>query len=100
MNGLMREEETVREVVENAQLPDFVRGVQAEFDNDAAGDPAVWLFVTVSDDESESDKFEDHALAVLDTLRKAVLSSGIQRWPYIRFRSESEQAMLAEEEID
>ncbi|MBI3118971.1 MAG: hypothetical protein HYZ00_09820 [Candidatus Hydrogenedentes bacterium] len=98
MTKLETDEAVIRSAINKADLPESVLEVKTEFDADATGDPAVWLYVIVSDKEANSRKFSQSSLDILEKLREAVQQTGVDRWPYIRFRSESEQATLSEED--
>ena len=50
------------------------------------------------DDVAESAEFAERIKQVHWTIFEAVNESEIDRWPYIRFRAESEQAELDREE--
>ena len=68
------------------------------FGNDWAGDPAIFFWVTLTDEASKKDKLSQTTEAF-----KRVLSERIDfqnDWdliPYFNFRSESEQALLKDE---
>jgi len=68
------------------------------FGNDWAGDPAIFFWVTLSDDASTKDKLSQTTEGF-----KRVFSESIDfqnDWdliPYFNFRSESEQALLKDE---
>ena len=68
------------------------------FGNDWAGDPAIFFWVTLTDEASKKDKLSQTTEGF-----KRVLSERIDfqnDWdliPYFNFRSESEQALLKDE---
>jgi hypothetical protein len=74
-------------------FPEIVRDFVIKTGDDSTGDPAVWVWVILADRAAGSLAFE-----VLQEMRngvKAVLRRlKIDRYPYIRFRTESEQREL------
>jgi hypothetical protein len=95
--GAIREAEDIREAVKKASLPDTVRDLSYRLDVDASGAPAVWVWVVVDDAAASSRDFPAVAAGIRDAIRNALQEAGIDRWPYVRFRTRSEQAELAGE---
>jgi hypothetical protein len=74
------------------RLPDWVRELVFETGNDAVlGEPAIWIWVEVDDDAAAEDVFSENTRSVRDVLQPAVRKLAIDRWPFIRFRTTSEQ---------
>ena len=74
------------------RLPDWVRELVFETGNDAVlGEPALWIWVEVDDDAAAEDVFHQNTRSVRDVLEPAVRKLATDRWPFIRFRSTSEQ---------
>jgi hypothetical protein len=95
--GVISEAESIRNAVKNAALPDTVREVSQRVDVDATGAPAVWIWVVVDDAAAVRPDFPSVAAAIRDAIRDALEQAGIARWPYVRFRTRSEEAELAGE---
>jgi hypothetical protein len=95
--GAIREAEDIREAVKKASLPDTVRDLSYRLDVDASGAPAVWVWVVVDDAAASSRDFPAVAAGIRDAIRNALQQAGIDRWPYVRFRTRSEQAEVAGE---
>jgi hypothetical protein len=95
--GAIREAEEIREAVKKASLPDTVRDLSYRLDVDASGAPAVWVWVVLDDAAASSRDFPAVAADIRDAIRNALQQAGIDRWPYVRFRTRSEQAELAGE---
>ncbi len=93
--GAISEAEYIREAVKKASLPDTVRDVSYRLDIDASGAPAVWVWVVVDDAAASSGDFPAVAAGIRDAIRSALQQAGIERWPYVRFRTRSEEAELA-----
>jgi len=70
--------------------PEFVKNFHFEFEEDLDGDPAVWVWVIVGDGEAEADNFPERYGTTRSWISTALSETHIQRWPYIRFRAESE----------
>lgn len=90
----MSEQERIEAVIAEAGLPDFVHDVACTLDVDATGDPAVWIWVILSDEKTQGDAFAESTEQIRELIWTAFNKAQIARWPYIRFRSASEQAVL------
>ena len=90
----MSEQEQVEAVLASIGRFPFVTEIRHALDNDWSGDPAIRFWVILRDDVAESDEFAERAEEVRSAIADAVHESEIDRWPYIRFRAESEQAEL------
>ena len=93
--GATSEAEDIREAVKKASLPDTIRDVSYRLDVDASGAPAVWIWVVIDDAAASSRDFPAVAAGIRTAIRDALQKAGIERWPYVRFRTRSEQAELA-----
>lgn len=91
----LNEAADVLAAVKKASLPVAVREVTHHLDVDASGRPAVWIWVVVDDVLASSKNFPSVAAEIRDTIRDALQQAGIDRWPYVRFRTRSEEAELA-----
>lgn len=68
--------------------PEFIKNFQLAFEEDLDGDPAVWVWVIVGD--GEADNFPERYGTTRSWISTALAETHIGRWPYIRFRAESE----------
>ena len=84
----------LREVLTKKKFP-FVESWDSEFGADSTGDPAIWIWVVVKDETAKQADFAELSSEVERSIREAIASSGISRWPYIRFRAISELRALA-----
>ncbi len=75
----------------HGKLPKWVRDLRFETGNDAAGDPALWIWVEVDDAAANSDVLTANFEQVRERLERAVTNLRVDRWPYIRLRTASEQ---------
>ncbi len=94
----MSEQEQVEAVLASIESFPFVTEIRHALDDDWSGDPAIRFWVMLRDDVVESPEYADRAEQVQSTIVEAVRMSEIDRWPYVRFRGESEQAELDKEE--
>ncbi|MCB2261744.1 MAG: hypothetical protein LGR52_02205 [Candidatus Thiosymbion ectosymbiont of Robbea hypermnestra] len=85
-----REENKRLEFQLRKDQPEFVKNFYCEFDEDLDGDPAVWVWIVVGDNEVESDDFPEHLKATRSWISTALSKTDVERWPYMWFRSESE----------
>jgi hypothetical protein len=68
-------------------LPDFVLGLDYTFDTDAAGDPAVWVWVILDDAlDPESASFAAFARTFPNRVQKALRAANSNRLAYVRYR--------------
>jgi hypothetical protein len=91
------EAEDIRKAVKRASLPDTVLDVSYRLDVDASGAPAVWVRVMVEDAVATSRDFPEVTARIRDAIRTALQQAGIERSPYVRFRTQSEEAELVGE---
>ncbi len=90
----MSEQEQVDTVLATIQRPSFVTEVRYALDTDWSGDPAVRVWVILRDDIADSAEIFDHTEPIRSTITQALRDAGIDLWPYIHFRGQSEQAEL------
>lgn len=69
------------------QLPRWVTGLFCETGTDVGGDPAVWIWVEVTDDATTKGRIEKEGQGVHELISAAYRRIGGRRWPFIRFRS-------------
>lgn len=81
-------------------LPDWVNGLRFETGDDANGDPAIWIWVEVADAAAKADVFSKNTKQVREIIEKSLRKLGIQHWPYVRFRTSSEQAESQSEDAE
>jgi hypothetical protein len=69
------------------KLPGWVTGISCETGLDLVGDPAIWIWVDVTDDATNRRKVAKEGQAIHETIETAYRRIGGRRWPFIRFRS-------------
>jgi hypothetical protein len=69
------------------KLPRWVTGLFCETGTDVGGDPAIWIWVEVTDDATTKGRVEKEGQAIHDQIDSAYRKIGGRRWPFIRFRS-------------
>ena len=74
-------------------FPEFVRDFAVKVGKDSTGDPAAWVWVVV-DDREAGKKLFPHVRGMKELVSEALYQSQIPLWPYVLFRTESEQAEL------
>ncbi len=91
----MKSERQIVERIEHGiEYPPFVERVIAYPDIDASGDPAIRVWVVVEDAEFERPSHVQELSAVSDVIRNATWGIDSDYWPYVRFRSVSEQVEI------
>src|SRR5262249_10344 len=74
------------------RLPDWVREVVCETGNDGnVGEPALWIWVEVADEAAKEGVFSQNTRTVRSIVDPAARKIAPDRWPFVRFRSSSEQ---------
>lgn len=82
----MNDAERIKECIAALNAPTTINGVDIEFGLDSTGDPAVWIYIHVPENDSWA------YAAELARYGQAVTSAIIdtddgQLWPYVHFRS-------------
>ena len=57
---------------------------------DSTGDPALEVWVLVSDATPESDLVFENTQPIRNRVKEVLREIGEERWPYVQFRTESE----------
>jgi hypothetical protein len=79
-------------------LPPDVVKLRYTFDYDWSGDPAIFFWITLSDDAARKEILSRTSRHVMDFITQRL--EPMAQWgliPYFNFRSQSEQAKLQEE---
>jgi hypothetical protein len=83
------------EQITRGRLPGWVRGLRFETGDDASGDPALWVWAEVDDDAADSKVLGGNFEQLRELVGRAVADVNeklkVERWPYIRLRTASEQ---------
>jgi hypothetical protein len=77
------------------RLPDWVRELVFDTGSDAQGDPALWIWVEIDDEAAAEDVFAQNTRSAWNVVEMAARKLAMDRWPYIRFRTTSEQLSLS-----
>ncbi len=73
------------------RMPESVLELRFETGEDSSGDEALWVWVVFKDEVAENeDVLLSNVNDVREILRDAVRQLGIKRWPYVRFRTNSD----------
>jgi hypothetical protein len=76
--------------------PDVVR-IRLSSKPDWSGDPAIYFRVILSDEASRKERLPETAARVRTAIFDELDLASLDRIPYFKFRSESEQAVLREQ---
>ena len=85
-------------ILKQAELPDIVTDFAIRAGLDSTGDPGVWVWAIIKD-EAADPEFRKQVAEVRRQADDALQDADIGRWPYISFRTESEQHELEAEEL-
>jgi hypothetical protein len=86
----------IRDALEMITFPDAVLTWNFELGADSTGDPAVWVWIFVDSETATSENFTQLANDIQHRVRESLTTAGVMRWPYIRFRTASEQRALSD----
>jgi len=81
-----------------APFPSGVANLRYTVDNDWSGDPAIFFWITLSDDAARRAVLSQNSRRIMDVITQRLDPVG--QWgliPYFNFRSQSEQAKLRDE---
>jgi hypothetical protein len=96
--GVAQQKELQRQVNHLAPWPRGVVKLLHTVDNDWHGDPAIFFWITLSDEASDPADLPETTRRITDSIMQQIDPVG--KWdliPYFNFRSQSEQAKLKEE---
>jgi hypothetical protein len=79
--------------------PDVVR-IRLNVRHDWSGEPALYFRVILSDDASRRERLAEVTDRVRASLSDKLRLDSLEHFPYVRFRSQSEQATLQEKAWD
>jgi hypothetical protein len=96
--GVAQPAELVKHVEALAPFPAGVVNFRYTVENDWSGDPAIFFWITLSDEAARRDVLSRTSRGIMDSISQRL--DPIGQWdliPYFNFRSQSEQASLKEE---
>jgi hypothetical protein len=101
--GLAQPTELIKQLNRLWPLPSGVVNLHYTVDDDWSGDPAIFFYVTLSDDAARREVLHENAKRIEDLIKQHL--DPIGQWdliPYFYFRSQSEQENLKEQiyEVD
>ncbi len=76
------------------KLPAWIESFNCEIGTDVVGDPAVWVWLNVSQEAAANDLVVKEGEQVRDLVQTAVRRLRVGRWPFVRFRSLAELAEI------
>jgi hypothetical protein len=89
-----RASKVLRSVLGSPTKPDSVVDLDYHIGRDSTGDPAVWIWVIIPDEVAESPRFFEITEELAQYFEVLLKHWDISFWPYIHFRTVSEQAEL------
>jgi len=96
--GVAQPTELVKHLNALAPFPSGVVNLRYTFDDDWSGDPAIFFWITLSDEAARPAVLSKTSRRIKDFITQRLDPMG--QWgliPYFNFRSQSEQASLKEE---
>jgi hypothetical protein len=73
------------------RLPPWCQDFRIETGEDANGDSAIWIWVEVDDSAIQKDVLTANFGLLQEQIEGTLRQLGVERWPYIRLRTVSEQ---------
>lgn len=92
-----READEIRRILMSLTFPREVLTWDIEFGTDSTGDPALWLWIILEDRAADGVEFAALTAGVREQIRRALRDAQIERWPYIRFRTASEEQEILQD---
>lgn len=112
--GIERAEEKLRSVIEIMELGDHrdalefrvskivelcrkrlqngdVSDILFQIEEDSTGEEALWIWVILKDEATKGDRFFEITRQIRSDLTRMLRAYGVELWPFIHFRSRSEQ---------
>lgn len=65
--------------------------IMHRIEDDSTGEEALWVWVILEDEATKGDKFYEITRQVRSELTRMLRAYGVELWPFIHFRSRSEQ---------
>ena len=96
--GVAQPAELVKHLNALAPFPSGVVNLRYTLENDWSGDPAIFFWITLSDEAARPVVLAQNGRRIIDSITQRLDPVG--QWgliPYFSFRSQSEQAKLQEE---
>lgn len=96
--GVAQPTELIKHLNALAPYPSGVVNVRCSVDNDWSGEPAIFFWITLSDEAARREVLSQTSRRIMDFITQRL--DPIGQWgliPYFSFRSQSEQAKLREE---
>jgi hypothetical protein len=84
----------LRAAMSELPFPPEVLTWEFEFGRDSTGEAAVWIWVLVDDAAANDARFTTTSDRLQREIRQSLQRTGLDRWPYVRFRTASEQKAL------
>lgn len=96
--GLAQPTELLKSFNAITPLPPGVVNLRYTVDTDWSGDPAIFFWITLSDEAARREVLSQNSRRIMDFVTQRL--DPLRQWgliPYFYFRSQSEQAKLREE---
>jgi hypothetical protein len=96
--GVAQPAELIKRLNALTPFPSGVVNLRYTFDDDWSGDPAIFFWITLSDEASRREVLSQNSRRITEFITQRL--DPIGQWgliPYFNFRSQSEQANLKEE---
>jgi hypothetical protein len=83
----LSEARRIRSLVNRHKRPHGVLTWEAKYGEDSTGEPAVWIWFHVNDEEKISQPRIEELTDFVENVRSGLLEAKLGRWPYVGFRN-------------
>ena len=94
----MHDSLAIHEMLEQAHVSDQVNTYVVRTGEDSTGDPAVKIWVILNDEVGESPDFGRETADISQQVVAVLRDRHVDLWPYVRFRTRSEQDEIERED--
>ena len=88
----MRDQEKVEAILASIKMPSYVVDVRPSLGEDHDGDPTATFMVIVEDEVFQAEDIVQYTQPVRRAIHQAIYQSDLVYWPFVSFRSRTEQA--------
>jgi hypothetical protein len=77
----------IRTLINRHKRPRGILTWNAEYGEDTAGEPAVWIWFHIRDEDKIPQERVKELTDFVEAVRSKLLDSHLDRWPYVGFRN-------------
>ena len=89
----------IRRSLDQAQISNRVDHYVVVTEEDSTGDPAIRIWVILKDAYGESQELDSDSTRIERRIFAVLRESGVESWPYVHFRTKTEQEEMDQEDM-